>query len=76
MPLRAIQQYPKLSVLVYDALIDVVEVFDNQFLSFIEHCATHKLIESLNPPGTSSTATQSQQEEHKREDVELKTRKL
>lgn len=54
-PLEAIQQYPKLSVLVYDALIDVIEVFDNKFVSFFNQCIVHRIIEK--GTGTSSTAT-------------------
>ena len=48
-------------MLVYDALIDVIEVFDNSFVSFFNQCVVHRIIEK--GAGTSSTATQSQQDE-------------
>lgn len=68
--LSAIQHYPKLSVLVYDALIDIIEVFDNKFVSFFNQCIVHKIIEK--GTGTSSTATQSQQDDHMKEETEKK----
>ena len=55
--LSAIQQYPKLSLLVYDALSDVIEVFDNRYVSFFNQCLVQKIIEKSNH--NSSTATQS-----------------
>ena len=55
--LSAIQQYPKLSLLVYDALSDVIEVFDNKYVSFFNQCLLHKIIEKIT--NNSSTATQS-----------------
>lgn len=53
--MQAIQQYPKLSVLVYNALIDFIEVFDNKYVSFFNQCLVHKIIEKN--VGTSTTAT-------------------
>ena len=62
LPLSAIQEYPKLSLIVYDALSDVIEVFDNKYVSFFNQCLVWKIIEKK--ANTSSTATQSQQDEH------------
>ena len=45
LPLTAIQQYPKLSLLVYEALHPYFEVFDNQYVSFFKQCIINKLIE-------------------------------
>ena len=53
--LTAIQQYPKLSLLVYDALSDVIEVFDNKYVSFFNQCLVQKLIEKIT--NNTSTAT-------------------
>lgn len=61
LPLSTIQHYPKLSLLVYDALSDVIEVFDNKYVSFFNQCIVHKIIEKS--ANTSSTATQSQQDD-------------
>ena len=40
-----IQNYPKLSLMIYEALKPYIEIFDNQYISFIDLCTKHKLID-------------------------------
>lgn len=61
-PLSAMQNYPKLALLVQEALEPFIEVFDNQFVSFFKLCEAQKLIEKKRiwkPALGSSTATQT-----------------
>ena len=40
-----IKQYPKLSLIVYEAIKPYVPIFDNQFISFIDICQKFRLID-------------------------------
>lgn len=40
-----IQQHSKLSLMIYDALKPYIEIFDNEYMSFIEICTKYKLID-------------------------------
>lgn len=42
--IQTIQWYPRLALLVFDALLPYIEVFDNHFISFIELCQDSHLI--------------------------------
>lgn len=42
--IQAIQQYPRLALLVFDALLPFIEIFDNAFISFTDLCQEHNLI--------------------------------
>ena len=40
-----IQQYPKLSLMIYEALKPNVQIFDNEYMSFVDICTKNKLID-------------------------------
>lgn len=42
-----IRDYPKLSLIAYEALHEYIEVFDNEFVSFFKQCQRNKLIEKV-----------------------------
>lgn len=43
--MHTIRQYPKLQLLVYDILKPYICIFDNEYLSFIDHCRKFKLLD-------------------------------
>ena len=43
----SIRDYPKLSLLAYEALHPYMEVFDNEYVSFFKQCLKHNLIEKV-----------------------------
>lgn len=43
--MQTIIQYPKLALLLYDSLKPYICIFDNEYLSFIDHCTKHKLLD-------------------------------
>jgi hypothetical protein len=40
-----LREYPKLSLIVYEAIKPYVPIFDNQFISFIDVCQRSRLID-------------------------------
>lgn len=46
--LNVIQQYPKLSILVYNTLIEFMPIFDNGLVSIFQQCLREGLIEDSN----------------------------
>jgi hypothetical protein len=42
-----IRDYPKLSLIAYEALHEYIEVFENDFVSFFKQCLRHRLIEKV-----------------------------
>ena len=58
----------------YEALHEYIEVFDNEYVSFFKQCILNKLIEKQ--VGTSSTATQSQNDDGTLLENELTNKKI
>lgn len=42
-----IRDYPKLSLIAYEALHEYIEVFDNEYVSFFKQCQRNRLIEKV-----------------------------
>ena len=42
--IQTIQKYPRLALLVFDALLPYIEIFDNGFISFSDLCQEQSLI--------------------------------
>ena len=43
--MTTIQSHSKLSLMIYDALKPYIEIFDNEYMSFIEICTKFKLVD-------------------------------
>jgi len=43
--MSTINQYPKLCLLLYESLKPFICIFDNEYLSFIDFCTKHKLLD-------------------------------
>ena len=56
--MKTIIQYPKLTLMTYEAIKPYVCIFDNDFLSFIDICTKYKLIDLSKAPPEESTIRQ------------------
>ena len=61
-----IRNYPKLSLIAYEALHEYIEIFDNEFVSFFKQCQRHKLIERVHKNKQGALETQPSEEMQKR----------
>lgn len=61
-----IRDYPKLSLLAYEALHEYIDVFDNTFVSFLKQCERHKLIENIFKKRSNSDQSLMQEQLQKR----------
>jgi len=59
-------EFPKLSLLAYEALHDYMEVFDNDYVSFLKQCQLHRLIAKIYKNGQEAQDFQVQDELFKR----------
>ena len=66
MTIDLISEFPKLSLLAYEALHDYMEVFDNDYVSFLKQCQRHRLIEKIYKNKQGSKESQANPELHKR----------
>jgi len=42
--MSTIKQYPKLSLMIYEAIKPYIQIFDNDYLSFVDLCTKNRLI--------------------------------